>query len=211
MSLPMGIPPKLIRSLDKLHYKVKFMAELLIKKCNEQNIPIIITQTYRTKETQQEYYSWGRTKINPFKKNMTKVTNLDGAKKISRHQTGLAFDICMGIKGKEYDIALLSKVGKIAMDIGLTWGGSWKSFVDPPHFEIPPNKIDSFVLPEEADEMAKATEKEKGYGKMAIENLAKNKIINSPESHLQDLDGYMPSWKAWVILNNIYEALKGDK
>lgn len=64
---------------------------------------------------------------------------------------------------------------------------------------------------EEVEEMAKATEKEKGYGKMAIENLAKNKIINSPESHLQDLDGYMPSWKAWVILNNIYEALKGDK
>ena len=107
MSLPMGTPPKLIRSLDELHYKVKFMAELLIKKCNEQNIPIIITQTYRTKETQQEYYSWGRTKINPFKKNMTKVTNLDGVKKISRHQTGLAFDICMGIKGKEYDRALL--------------------------------------------------------------------------------------------------------
>lgn len=64
---------------------------------------------------------------------------------------------------------------------------------------------------EEVEEMAKATEKEKGYGKMAIENLAKNKIINSPESHLQDLDGYMPAWKVWVVLNNIYEALKGDK
>ena len=77
MSLPMGKPPTLIRSLDKLDYKVKIMAEMLIEQCRKQGIPVIITQTFRTKEIQQEYYTWGRTKIIPFKKNMTKVTNLE--------------------------------------------------------------------------------------------------------------------------------------
>jgi hypothetical protein len=55
-----------------------------------------------------------------------------------------------------------------------------------------------------------ATDKEKKYGKLAIENLHKNGVINSTE-HIDDLDGDMPAWKAWVVLNNIYENLKGAK
>ena len=29
------------------------------------------------------------------------------------------------------------KVGKIGQEIGLEWGGSWKSFKDLPHFQLP--------------------------------------------------------------------------
>ena len=55
---------------------------------------------------------------------------------------------------------------------------------------------------------ANVSEREKSFGRQAIENLAKNSIVNNPESHTNDLDGFMPSWKAWVVLNNIYEDLK---
>lgn len=207
-NMNMGTPPVLVTSLERLHPKVKQLALRLLAECSKAGIPVRITQTYRTAQTQQEYYSWGRTKINPFTRDMTKVTNLDGALKPSRHQSGLAFDICINIKGKEYDKELLTKAGQIGIKVGLTWGGSWISFVDMPHFEIPPNKITKFEIPEEDEDMA--TAKEKGYGKEAIENLHKNGVINSTE-HIEDLDGDMPAWKAWVVLNNIYENLKGAK
>lgn len=156
MGTPMGTPPKLITDLNRLHPKVKVMAELFLQKCTQAGLPIRITQTLRTVDTQKEYYSWGRTKINPFTKNMTKVTQCDGVNTLSRHQSGLAFDICINVRGKEYDRALLTKAGNIAESIGLTWGGRWKSFQDMPHIEIPPEQIDRFVVPnikKEDDEM----------------------------------------------------------
>lgn len=153
----MGTVPVQIRALDRLHPKVKVMAEMLINEAKKANIPIIVTETLRTTETQREYYSWGRTKINPHTRKMTVVTNLDGVNKRSRHQTGLAFDICINIRGREWDVALLNRVGKIGADLGLTWGGNWKTFVDRPHYEIPPNQIDSFIIPKEDDELIEKT------------------------------------------------------
>ena len=203
MSLPIGKPPTLIMSLDRLDYKVKFMAEMLIEQCRKQGIPIIITQTFRTKETQQEYYSWGRTKINPFEKNMTRVTNLDGVKKISRHQTGLAFDVCINIKGSEYNVDLLTKVGKIGMGLGLTWGGSWNSFPDMPHFEIPPNQINNFKLPtKEGNTMAKfipITDREIQYGVDAINRLSELGYLSETDRHVKTLQQYPELWSLWVM------------
>jgi len=211
MSLPMGKPPTLIRSLDKLDYKVKIMAEMLIEQCRKQGIPVIITQTFRTKEIQQEYYTWGRTKINPFKKNMTKVTNLDGVKSISRHQTGLAFDVCINIKGSEYNVDLLTKVGKIGMGLGLTWGGSWKGFPDMPHFEIPPNQINSFKIPNmEGNNMAKflpISDKEIGYGVDAINRLSELGYLGKPERHIDTLKQYPELWALWVAQVKIAEMV----
>ena len=213
MSLPIGKPPTLIRSLDRLDYKVKFMAEMLIEQCRKQGIPIIITQTFRTKETQQEYYSWGRTKINPFKNNMTKVTNLDGVKKISRHQTGLAFDVCINIKGSEYNVDLLTKVGKIGMGLGLTWGGSWKSFPDMPHFEIPPNQINNFKLPiKEGNTMAKfipITDREIQYGVSAINRLSELGYLTETDRHVKTLQQYPELWSLWVM--HVKLAERGEK
>ena len=36
-----------------------------------------------------------------------------------------------------YNVKLLNVVGKIGESIGLEWGGSWKSIVDKPHFQLP--------------------------------------------------------------------------
>lgn len=185
----MGTVPVQIRDLNKLHPKVKAMAEMLISEAKKANIPIIVTETLRTTETQREYYSWGRTKINPHNREMKAVTSLDGVIKKSRHQAGLAFDICINIKGREWDVALLNKVGKIGASLGLTWGGNWKTFIDRPHYEIPPNQIDSFIIPKkkEDDELVeKITIKINGK-EVQVERILKE---NRNYVKLDDLKAY---------------------
>ena len=55
------------------------------------------------------------------------------------------------------------------------------------------------------------TEKDLNYGIAAINNLAKLKIINSPERHIADLKEYPWDWKMWVVQNNIAEKCGGAK
>lgn len=206
----MGTPPVLVTSLDRLHPKVKAAALRFLAECSKAGIPVKITQTYRTIQTQQEYYSWGRTKINPFKRNMTKVTNCDGVLKPSRHQSGLAFDICINIKGKEYDKALLKKAGRIGIKVGLTWGGSWTSFQDMPHFEIPPSQVKNFKIKEEEEDMPRieVSEKEKGYGIAAIKRLADLKYIGNPDVHIRNLETDPSAWAQWVVQAKIAEKME---
>lgn len=120
---------KIIRDLNKLHPYVKGLAEELIRKCKEIGIEIIVTETLRTKERQQELYNKGRTAPGQI------VTNAKPGNSI--HNYGLAFDIVPVEKGKalwdRYD--LFKKVGEIGVALGLDWGGNWRSFKDYPHFQ----------------------------------------------------------------------------
>jgi len=68
---------------------------------------------------------------------------LDGLVKISRHQSGKAFDVFAYVDGgaswdfddlAEVATAILSAASKLGTP--LTWGGHFKSYVDGPHFEI---------------------------------------------------------------------------
>lgn len=120
---------KIVRDLDKLHPYVKELAEKLLAKCKEAGIKIIITETLRSKERQQQLYNQGRTTPGKI------VTNAKPGDSI--HNYGLAFDIVPVENGKalwnRYD--LFKKVGKIGVGLGLTWGGNWRSFKDYPHFQ----------------------------------------------------------------------------
>lgn len=54
------------------------------------------------------------------------------------HNFGIAWDIGI-FKGKEYfgDHPLYAKVGKLYTQTpGITWGGTWTSFVDQPHYQL---------------------------------------------------------------------------
>lgn len=135
-NIVMGKDPHIIRDIKALRTPARELAEKLVAECERQGLKIIITQTLRTLEAQQEYYSWGRTKLNPHTAKMTKVTNADGIRIKSKHQLGAAFDICIGIKGREYDTILLRQAGRIGISLGLTWGGTWTNFMDMPHFEV---------------------------------------------------------------------------
>ncbi|WP_432663873.1 M15 family metallopeptidase [Wukongibacter baidiensis] len=120
---------KVIKDLDRLHSYVGALAGELIRKSKENGVEIIVTETFRTKERQQELYNQGRTTPGQI------VTNAKPGDSI--HNYGLAFDIVPVEKGKalwdRYD--LFKKVGAIGVALGLEWGGNWRSFKDYPHFQ----------------------------------------------------------------------------
>ncbi len=115
--------------INLLKPKVKKMAEQLINQCNTASIPIIITQTLRTIEEQNELYAKGRTKPGKI------VTNAKGG--TSFHNYGLALDFCPLVNGKAdwKNLKLFEKVAKIGISIGFEWGGSWVGFKDRPHLQ----------------------------------------------------------------------------
>lgn len=129
------------RDLNKLNPNAKKAAEYLIEACKAENIDIIVTETFRTVERQQELYAQGRTKPGNI------VTNADGVKYKSIHQSGNAFDICQNIRGKEYETSILKRAGELGQEIGLEWGGSWKDFVDMPHFQLNDGVIPKKITP----------------------------------------------------------------
>jgi len=81
-----------------------------------------------------------------------KVTQLDGFKRKSYHQTGWAFDIYIYHDGKacwdctdfyksvwntiEREFYIMKKEGIFDENQYIEWGGNWKRFKDYPHFQI---------------------------------------------------------------------------
>ena len=65
-----------------------------------------------------------------------RVTRAKGG--YSLHNFGIAFDIGL-FCGKTYldESVHYAECGRIGQSVGLEWGGSWKSFQDEPHFQVP--------------------------------------------------------------------------
>lgn len=118
------------RDINKLNPKAKLACQYLLKACEQAGLKVIVTETLRTTARQQYLYAQGRTRPGSI------VTNCDGVTTKSIHQYGDAFDVCQNIKGKEYEDAVIAKIGALGQKIGLEWGGSWKGFVDSPHFQL---------------------------------------------------------------------------
>lgn len=119
------------RRIEDLTPEMQAKCLLFIKKCEDAGIKVLITSTYRDKESQNDLYAQGRTK--PGKK----VTNAKYG--YSMHNFRLAFDFVPIVAGKAVwgDNKLWDKCGKIAQECGLEWGGAWTSFVDKPHCQEP--------------------------------------------------------------------------
>lgn len=98
--------------------------------------PMKVVQGVRTVEQQAALYAQGRTAPGPI------VTNCDGVKTRSNHQPhadgyGHAVD-CASMIGDPYDPAFpWSLYGAAVRAVGLVWGGSWTTFQDRPHAELP--------------------------------------------------------------------------
>ena len=92
---------------------------------------------HRTPEQQRELYSQGRTRPGH------KVTNIDGVNIKSKHNysPSLAVDV-VPYPIDWNDIERFKALGNIVkdtakkMNIGISWGGDWKSFNDYPHYQI---------------------------------------------------------------------------
>lgn len=166
--------------MENLHPLLEFKMTQLIDLCAKEGLKIRVTQGYRSKAEQDALYAQGRTKPG------NKVTNAKGG--YSMHNWGCAFDICRNDGKNPYDDSdgFFTKVGKIGQSIGLEWGGSWKSLVDKPHFQLPDWGSGTATLREKYGtfEKFKATWK-------PINNEAKYGAILSEAKFRTIKDGYL--------------------
>lgn len=100
------------------------------------NVDFTVTSGFRTVQEQKSLYAQGRTKSGK------KVTNADGVKNKSRHQSGKAIDIIpYPFKGWD-DVESFREVAEefkyVAkhFNVEIEWGGDWKSFKDYPHLQL---------------------------------------------------------------------------
>ena len=129
-----------MKDVTQLHPRLQEKFKLLQKKCAQKGIKIRATECLRTAKEQDALYAKGRTAPGH------KVTNASGKDAKSMHQWGVAVDVAIDMDTDNdgdvdirdlYNVKLLNVVGKIGESIGLEWGGSWKSIVDKPHFQLP--------------------------------------------------------------------------
>ena len=110
---------------------VQPLAHSLIAAAATAGISIKIISGTRTYEEQDALYEQGRTKPGRI------VTNARGG--YSNHNFGVAFDIGVFEGGRYLDESPAYKaVGALGKQLGLEWGGDWKSIQDEPHFELRP-------------------------------------------------------------------------
>lgn len=107
------------------------MARTLVQKAAAAGITIKIISGLRTYAEQNALYAQGRTAPG------NKVTNAKGG--FSNHNFGIAFDVGV-FEGSKYmpESPKYKAVGALGVDIGLEWGGNWKTIVDQPHFQLRP-------------------------------------------------------------------------
>ncbi|MGL4738147.1 MAG: M15 family metallopeptidase [Cellulosilyticaceae bacterium] len=168
------------RDLNELHPKVKELAEKLIAACEQEGIKIGVSETYRTKERQDYLYEQGRTRPGNI------VTYAKGSDMRSYHQWRLAFDVYQNVKGREYDSAVLKRIGIIGMKLGLEWGGSWSGFKDTPHFQYTFGlSIQELRGGKQPPTIAPKDTVQEGY-EAAIKKLVKVGVITQTENWLPD-------------------------
>ncbi len=118
------------RDLTELLPAAQTACRLLFQECFKAGIKnIFITETYRSQERQNYLYAQGRTRPGQIV-TWTLVSN---------HKSRLAWDIAVGPPHSLYDVNTLTRVGAIARKLGITWGGTWTSNIDRPHFEVKAN------------------------------------------------------------------------
>ncbi len=111
--------------------EVQPYARALVTKAGADGITIKVISGLRTYDEQNDLYAQGRTKPGKI------VTNARGG--FSNHNFGIAFDVGV-FEGSQYldESPKYKAVGVLGMDLGLEWGGNWKTIQDEPHFQLRP-------------------------------------------------------------------------
>lgn len=121
------------RKFIDLHPLVAAKGAELLRLSAEVGIDLLVTSTYRDRESQDALYARGRTAPGP------RVTNAAGGQ--SYHNFRVAFDVVplrfgkpvWGTKGE--DLLLWQHIGRLGELLGLEWAGRWKTFKEYPHFQ----------------------------------------------------------------------------
>ena len=122
-----------MRDITLCHPRLQAIASEGVKACESAGLKVAIGETYRTVAEQDALYAQGRTKPG------NKVTNARGSSYSSQHQWGIAFDFYRADGKGAYneDGDFFGRAATIAKNLGLAWGGDWKSIVDKPHVYLP--------------------------------------------------------------------------
>jgi peptidoglycan LD-endopeptidase CwlK len=120
------------RALTDLESPVKALAERLVAEAwIRLKVRVIVTHTLREYAEQAHLYAKGRTEPGPI------VTKAKPG--YSWHNFGLAFDVAfLTEEGRITWTGPWDKLGAIGEELGLVWGGNFKTFQDRPHFEYHP-------------------------------------------------------------------------
>lgn len=115
-------------------------SNVLIERCYNRDVPIVITQGLRTYAEQDALYAQGRSTPGAI------VTNARGG--YSNHNFGVAIDFALLLPdgrscswdtkrdGDRDGVADWNEVVEEAKRLGFEWGGDWRTFTDLPHFEM---------------------------------------------------------------------------
>jgi peptidoglycan L-alanyl-D-glutamate endopeptidase CwlK len=118
------------RNLDDLLPPVRQRVDAFLRLCKDNHVEILITSTYRDKESQDALYAQGRTTPGRI------VTNAVGGS--SFHNWRCAIDVVPIVNGKpvwDTSMAVWQLIGKLGKQAGLDWAGDWKTFKEYPHFQ----------------------------------------------------------------------------
>lgn len=119
------------KCIATLHPSVQPYARALVDRAKEVGITIKIISGLRTYEEQDALYAQGRTLPGRI------VTNAKGGQ--SNHNFGIAFDIGIFEAGQyKGESPKYKAVGALGVELGLEWGGNWKTIHDEPHFQLRP-------------------------------------------------------------------------
>lgn len=142
------------RKLDDMKPLAAAKAASALAELGRDGVACTVTYTFRTTAEQSALYAQGREALDVVngkrkiaglyalseKENAYTVTNCDGVKSQSRHQTGTAIDVvplengrAVWPNGNDPRWIAISKAFKAH---GFTWGGDWKDFPDYPHYQL---------------------------------------------------------------------------
>lgn len=118
--------------------RVRPFARALIEKAANQGIIIKVTSGTRSFAEQDQLFAQGRTKPGKI------VSNARGG--FSNHNFGIAFDVTIftgssdpeKAKTPVFESPIYKAIGALGTELGLEWGGNWKTIVDEPHFQLRP-------------------------------------------------------------------------
>jgi peptidoglycan L-alanyl-D-glutamate endopeptidase CwlK len=127
-----SIDSRSLNTINTLLPQVRPYALALIHKAKDNGIQLKIISGLRTYEEQNTLFAKGRTSDGSI------VTRAKGG--YSNHNFGIAFDVGIFENGTYLGSSPKYKaVGVLAKDLGLDWGGNWKSFKDESHFQLRPS------------------------------------------------------------------------
>jgi hypothetical protein len=117
--------PKRLDDVELLEPITRLLVERIVTSATQMGIEVIIYETYRSQQRQQELFNHGATKL----------------RRVGVHHYGLACDIVRVVDGEPSWKGDFSFLGQIAQSCSLIWGGDWgaphikHSFVDSVHVQ----------------------------------------------------------------------------